>query len=246
MKINKFAFILLTVCAINLQTLMAQGFDPRRTITVSGSAEVKAAPDEVMISMSVETHNMSLDKAREENDTKVASVLTMVRGLGIENKYIQTDYLQAEPRYDERSNAAGVTLEKKFIGYYMTKHIAITLRDISKFETLISSAMKLGTNYINGTEFSTTELRKYRDKARLDAIRAAKEKAIALAGELGQKIGKPIKINEGQREYNFSSNFSSNAPPPDPAFDARWSLAPSIAPGELKITAEVTVTFELE
>src|SRR5438105_15796579 len=105
--------------------------------------------------------------------------------------------MHVEPHYDNRYDN-GQPAERKFLGYYMTKNITITLRDISKFEKLITEALKLGTNYINGIHFQTTELRKFRDQARLDAIRAAKEKAIALAAELGQKIGKPITITENQ------------------------------------------------
>ena len=60
----------------------------------------------------------------------------------------------------------------------------------------------------------TSQLRKYRDEARAKAIRAAKEKAVALAGELGVKIGRPHSISEG---YQYSgggqnrSNFQMSA-----------------------------------
>jgi uncharacterized protein YggE len=235
------------ILGLNLQSIHAQGYDPRHTISVSGSAEVKAIPNEVIISMSVETHDMSLDKAREDNDSKVTSILAMARKFGVEEKFIQTDYLHVEPRYDERTDANGNTTDRRFLGYYMTKNISITLRDISKFERLIAEALKLGTNYIHSTSFETTELRKYRDQARLNAIKAAKEKATALAGELGQKIGKPITISEGsiQPYYgSFNGNFVGNNVRESDAKDIDDNG--SIAPGEIKIGAEVRVTFELE
>jgi uncharacterized protein YggE len=249
MKTYKQLAIASLAFVLNLQAVHAQGYDPRHTISVSGAAEVKAIPNEVIISMSVETHNMSLDNAREDNDEKVTAILAMARKYGVEDKFIQTDYLHVEPRYDERYNNNGEPRERKFLGYYMTKSIMITLRDISKFERVVAEALKLGTNYIQGTSFETTELRKYRDRARIDAIKAAKEKAIALAGELGQKVGKPITITEGAaRPYqaNFKRIGSFNANLSVDSDDKALDENGSVAPGELKIEANVEVTFELE
>jgi uncharacterized protein YggE len=246
MGINKLLVLAIINSGLSVQSIYAQGYDPRHIISVSGDAEVKTIPNEVIISMSVETHDMAIDKARTDNDTKVTAILAMARKYGVEEKLIQTDYLHAEPRYDERTYPNGEPRERKFLGYYMTKSIAITLRDISKFERLITEALKLGTNYINSTVFQTTEIRKYRDKARLDAIQAAKEKATALAGELGQKIGKPISITEVSVRPSVArglANFSSNLGRDD---DNGTYDNGSVAPGEITISAQVSVTFELE
>jgi len=236
-----FIFVIL---ALAVQVSFAQGYDPRRTISVSGSAEIKTPPDQVVIGMSVETDNIILDKAGAENDSKVSAILAMVRKLGVENKYVQTDFIKVEPRYDTPYSPNGEPMERKFLGYFVTKNITITLRDITKFEKLIAESLKLGTNFINNTEFGTTELRKFRDQARLQAINAAKEKAVALAGALGQKVGKPITITEGliNNYYNFSQNAMREAPAPAPPEEGNGS----IAPGEIKIEANVNVTFELE
>jgi uncharacterized protein YggE len=194
--------------------------------------------------MAVETNNTDLDKAREENDKKVSSILAMIKKLGVEDKFIQTDYLSVEPRYDY-INQYENERERKFLGYYMTKSISITLRDVSKFEKLIADALKLGTNYVRGMNFQTTELRKHRDQARLMAIRAAKEKATALATELGQKVGKPIYINESSENVPMykSVRMMQNASWSD---GSGGSTDEVIALGQIEIKASVSVTFELE
>ncbi len=222
----------------------AQNYDPRRTINVTGDAEVKVVPDEVSINFAVETNNTDLDKAREENDKKVSAVIAMVKKLGVEDKFIQTDYLSVEPRFDY-NNQYQNERERKFLGYYMTKNISVTLRDVSKFEKLVADALKIGTNYIRGISFQTTELRKHRDQARLMAVRAAKEKALALAGELGQKVGKPISISESS--YNvpmYKANRMMNQSISDESAGA--SSGEVIALGQIEIKANVSVTFELE
>jgi uncharacterized protein YggE len=239
-----YIFTTLIFAFLCTQYVSAQNYDPRRTISVSGTAEVKVVPNEVVISMAVETNNMSLDKAREENDSKTSAVLSMARKYGIEEKFIQTSHMQVEPRFDNRYNT--YETERKFLGYYVTKNITITLRDVSKFEKFIADALTLGTNYIHSTDFGTTDLRKYKDQARLDAIRAAKEKATALAGELGQKIGKPITITEGsvQPIYGYLRGTMTSNMIRDEGQGADGGG--SVAPGEIKVEANVNVTFELE
>ncbi len=250
MKTFTVIVILLAILCLSGQSLLAQGYDPRHTISVYGHADVKVAPNEVEISMSVETHNFAIDKAREENDSKTSDILSMARKYSIEDKYIQTSYMEVEPRYDQKYDANGHESERNFSGYYVTKHISVTLRDISKFEKFIAEALKFGTNYIQNTSFATTELRKYKDQARLDAIRAAKEKAMALAGELGLKLGKPIMISENgirpSNAYDARWNFSSNLSREEANSASHPEEGSSVAPGELKVEADVSVTFELE
>jgi len=54
----------------------------------------------------------------------------------------------------------------EFIGYFVRKNISITLKDVSKFEQLLSNVLQAGVNYVHGIDFRTTELRKHRDEAR--------------------------------------------------------------------------------
>ncbi|HET9135336.1 MAG TPA: SIMPL domain-containing protein [Candidatus Kapabacteria bacterium] len=238
---KKLLFILFLLSASS--TVFAQGYDPRRTISVQGTAEVMVAPDQVEISMSVETNNVTLDKAREENDSKVSAILAMVKKMGVEDKYIQTDYMSVEPRYDQKYGDNGQPSERVFLGYYMTKHLSITLRDVTKYEKLIAEALKLGTNYVNGATFGISDSRKIKDQARLDAIKSAKEKATALAAELGQKVGKPLMISEGTNSYYPATANTWRAE--SKVYDGN-NEGVSTAPGQIKLEAEVSVVFELE
>jgi len=129
----------------------------------------------------------------------------------------------------------------------------ITLRDLSKFEELLSQSLTAGVNYVQGIEFRTTELRKHRDQARTLAIQAAKEKATALAGELGQKIGEPQTIQEDQSGWwsGYSAWWGSRWGGSMSQYVIQemsgtdWSGRSGIAPGQIDVTARVTVSFEL-
>jgi uncharacterized protein YggE len=221
--------------------------EPRR-ITVTGEAEVRVVPDEVILTLGVETWDKNLDIAKTRNDEIVKKVLALSADYGVPPEHIQTDYMGIEPRYRD-----GYYEERDFIGYFVHKTIVITLRDLSKFEGLLSAALKAGVNYVQGIEFRTTELRKHRDEARALAIQAAKEKASALAGELSQKVGDPLTIQEEQS--GWWSSYGA-------WWGSRWGGAmsqnviqeaggvsaiadSSVAPGQIDVNARVTVSFEL-
>ena len=76
------------------------------------------------------------------------------------------------------------------------RSLGIRLRQVGKFDALISGVVTNGASHVHDVEFRTTELRKHRDVARQMAVRAAKAKADALAAELGVKAGKPVQITE--------------------------------------------------
>ncbi len=218
-------------------------------ITVTGDAEVRVVPDEVILTLGVETWDKELRIAKRQNDERVKAVLALARLAGIESRHIQTDLISLEPRYQdgyEREN---------LIGYFVRKTIVITLKDISQFEDLLTGLLEADVNYIHGIQFRTTELRQHRDQARALAIKAAREKAEALAGELEEQVGKPRTIREDQA--GWWSGYGA-------WWGSRWFGGPAqnviqevggndlagsdgaLAPGQITVRARVTVTFELE
>ena len=218
-------------------------------ISVTGDAEVRVVPDEVILTLGVQTWDKDLDTAKGENDRIVAKVLSLAEEQGIASEHVQTDYVSIEPRYRN-----GYYEASDFIGYFVHKTVVITLRDLDRFEVLLSSALKAGVNYVHGIEFRTTELRQHRDEARALAARAAREKAEALAGELGQSVGEPQLIEEVQSAwvsaYNrwwgmgWNGGMAQNVI--QELSDSGSAMAGTLAPGQISVRAQVSVTFALK
>lgn len=218
-----------------------------RRITTTGEAEVRVVPDEVILTLGVETINKKIEVARGQNDGVVNKVLALATSLGIPAEHVQTDYISIDPRYRN-----GYYEERDFIGYVVHKNVVITLRDLSLFEDLLAGALDAGVNYVHGIEFRTTELRQHRDQARALAIRAAREKAAALAAELGQDVGEPLSIVEEQSSwwsgYNawWSSRWGGGmAQNTIQEIGGASVLSDGVAPGQIDVNARVSVTFEL-
>jgi len=222
-----------------------------RSISVTGAAEVRVTPSQVNIIFGVETLNKVLSAATNENDTRVQAVVRSIQRLGVATKDIQTDFVQVEPRYDDLST--GTVLRH----YTVRKTVAVTLNDVSKFEQCLSGALQAGASHVIGVQFLTTDLRRYRDEARARAIRAAREKADALAAELNARVGKVVTIQEygGSAPWHSYNNAWSgvryggsgvNQVSVQASGASGELVGQAVALGQIGITASVNVSFELE
>jgi uncharacterized protein len=223
-----------------------------RTISVSGDAEIKVAPDEVTISLGVESFDKDLSKSKKENDERIKRIISAAKSAGIEDKRISTEQLSIEPRYSSGGSYSG-SGKPVIEGYVVRRSVQVVLRDITRFDPVLSATIEAGANIVHGVQFTTTELRKYRDQAREMAMKAALEKATALARTMGMKPGKPRAISEGGggwwsgygawgfggRSMSFAQNVSQNV----------GGGAPSegtLAPGQISVSANVSIVFDLE
>src|SRR5438876_3938433 len=144
-------------------------------VSVSGDAQLNVVPDRVTILLGVETRSKNLDEASSQNDLLIRQVLAAARRLEVNASDIQTDFIHVDLAYKNNDDST-------LVDYYkVTKEVQVVLKDVSKFESLVSAVLHAGANHIYGIDFSTSELRKYRDQARALATKAAMEKANDLA-----------------------------------------------------------------
>ena len=212
-----------------------------RLISVVGTAEINVNPDEVVLDIAVDSRDKVLGTAKSGNDARVRSVLTLARTAGVEAKDVQTSALGMQPEYSEEKTP-------RLLDYQVSQSIVITLRDLSKYETLMSQFLEAGVNRVNGVSFRVAEPRKYRDEARSRAIAAAKEKAAAMASQLGQTLGKPWVISEesGGSMFNYMAVQNVTVQNATRSSGGEAAEESTVAPGQVTIRASVDVSFELE
>lgn len=218
--------------------LAAQQHRDFPSISTSGSAEIKVVPDIIEISIGVETSNADLAKAKNENDAAVERIIATAKARNIDAAKIQTGYLTIDPTYRDEGRL-------RVRSYTVRKTIAIESNDLAGFESLISALIADGANHVNGVQFRTSELRRHRDEARRLAIKAAQEKARLLAEGLGRRVGKAYTISEGADYGGWSSAAAQNTFQVASS-GGRGETEGSLAPGRISVTANVSVTFELE
>jgi uncharacterized protein len=180
--------------SINVQA-QSETCSGNNTISVSGEAEVLVVPDEVILTLGVQTGDKVLRTAKSLNDEIVKKALAITRSAGISPQYTQTGYINIRPVYRDYE------LFGQFLGYSVRKVITIRLKEIAIFENLLTDLLEAGITHVHGIEFRTSELRVHRDTARRKAINAAKDKARALTREAGRTL---CKINSiGEPSYGY-------------------------------------------
>ena len=230
-KVLCFLLVVFTTCC-----LWAQEKAPARGVTTTGTAEVNVVPDQVLLQIGVENQSPRPKSAKSATDATSRKILAALKEFGIDAKDIQTTYLSLQPQFDYRKGMR--------VSYFSAEQsLTVKLRDTSKIDEVLDALIRAGGNRVDGIEYQSSEMRKYRDQARDSAVKAAREKAEALAKALGQQIGKAYSVEEerpqGFSPYPYAANVAmetvSKAKP----------MGPSTSPGEMKVNAMVTVTFDL-
>lgn len=237
--------ILVAACMVILSCgalCRAAGTEEQHRITVNGDAVVYAQPDKVTINFGVETWDNSIAMAKKKNNDVMNRAIAAVRKLGVENKDIQTDYLNIEPRYKSEYQ------KQSFLGFFVSNTMAVTIADPGKLEELVEKLLGAGIERIDGVQFQVTEFKKFREQARELALKAAREKAEKMAAVLGLGIGAATQISEGYSGWSgwgsyrqaMTQNVVQEAP-------SGGGEAPgTIALGKISVRASVSVTFELQ
>lgn len=169
-----------------------------RTIQVSGTGVIYVTPDRVLIDLGLQSTGVTPDAAQVNNLNAVQKVTAAIHAVGVDPKDIATDGYIVYPVYDD-----GNSLVIK--GYRIDHTVSITLRDISKVADVLIAAFKAGANEVQNVQFYTSELRKYRDQARSLAMKAAGEKAQALAVDGGAQAGYLMNASENSWSRYYGS-----------------------------------------
>ena len=216
---------------------------PPPLVTTTGNSEVKVVPDLADLRFDIELRNTNLKTALAQEAEKMSQLVAALKAAGIGERDLQTSQVTINPVYQQENGTYAETAKIAFFSVSQT--VGCTLRDIQKITAITTRAIDAGANRVSGVTLRTSKLRQYRDQARVMAVKAAKEKALALAGELGSKVGKPHSITEQSSEIPtllLGNSFAQNvaAAPGDSGSNSAFE------PGTISISATVTVAFVLE
>ncbi|HEV7396739.1 MAG TPA: SIMPL domain-containing protein [Pyrinomonadaceae bacterium] len=224
---------------------VAQKDGPVPSITVNGQAEVMVVPDQVVFTLTVDNLKLELNAAREETEADVKKVFALAQSYKVPPQNVQTYYIHVSERYEKDENNKPAV----FKGYAVSQTIVILLPDISRFESMFSELLTAGISDVSNVDFRLSKPRQYMDQARTLALKAAREKAVAMASDLGQKVGNPLSITEvgtdisSAYESGSSSNYSNNIS--SSITDSVPDNKTSVAPGMMSVTARVKVIFAI-
>jgi uncharacterized protein YggE len=167
-------------------------------------------------------------KAKAVVDQTIGRIVQLAQELQVPDTGLITAAVNIEPRYaDER--------ETKMLGYQATRMVTILLKDITKLDALLDGAVQAGANRNFNVELSSSKLEHIRQQALEAALDAAKAQAQAVVQRLGARLGavRTISLEKAPATALYSAGrVAANA--------ARF------LPGDIKVDAEVNLTYTLE
>ena len=207
-----------------------------RTITVVGNGEIKASPDIAYINISIVTTSPKADEALKENADKTTNVLNKIKSIIGKDDTVKTSSYSLSPvyQYDKATRKSNLT------GYTATNELIVETRDLDKLGNLIDETTGMGANRINGPRFDITDRENYKRKALRVAIGDAKTTAKVVADAAGVELVQiiqitpsytyPVPVHRGMMESKVMAADQAATP---------------IEPGDLTVTANVTISYEI-
>jgi uncharacterized protein len=212
-------------------------------INVSGVGKVSIKPDLAVISLGIESQEISVADAQTKASEAMDKVMGPLKAQGVDDKDIQTQYFNIAQvnRWDSYGEKNTV------VGYRVTNTVIVKVRDVEKAGTIIDAVVVAGGDLtrINNIDWTVEEPSAIYKQARVLAMKYAKEKAKQMADEGGVKLGDITYIAENNNTYyqpygNYMSNGDMLVAIPAPT-----TVAAPISVGQLEISTTVQVTYSI-
>jgi uncharacterized protein len=154
-----------------------------RTIRVTGFGRVAMVPDQVTLTVGVETVGGNAVDALRSNNDAARSVIDVLKRRGVESKDLFTANLTVNPRYDDRGQPTA--------GYTVSNTVMATLREVGSVGAIVDAVVEVAseTIRIHGLSFGIGDSDAATRVARERAVADAKSKAAELASAVGASVG---------------------------------------------------------
>ncbi|RJP50242.1 MAG: DUF541 domain-containing protein [Anaerolineaceae bacterium] len=231
------SFVLLAALVLSACGPAAVASGGGRTLNVTGVGQVFITPDIAYLYIGVHTEQPTAAEAVSANNAQTQQVIDALKNFGVDEKDIHTSSFSIWPidRYDP---ATGTNTGEKY--YAVDNQVYITARDLTKLGALLDTVVKAGANSINSIQFDLADKTEVMKQARAEAVKNAQAQAEELAGLASVSLVEITNISYADStpyvyaEYGRGGGgggIQANVP---------------IEPGQMTITANVSVTYEIK
>jgi uncharacterized protein len=225
------SLLALPVSAQEITTNPASG--PVNSITVNGFGEASGTPDVAYITLGIDTVNTDVGQAVEQANTQMDAIIAALGEAGVVPEDIQTAYFNVYSDFFDANNQP--TTDRV---YHVQNSVTVTVRDTSQVSGVINAALEAGANSVNGLSFGIADTSSLEQEARQAAVDDARQRAQQLADIFGVTLGDAIIITEVPAGYFPGMPYASQV-------GLGGAGGPQIAPGQLQVSVQVSVTFAI-
>jgi Uncharacterized conserved protein len=231
-------FCIILLLTLGLSNIKAQNgeknFIDKPYIEVTGKAEMEIIPDQIYLNITI-----------NEKDNKGKVVLA-----------------QAEKEMISKLNSLGIDTKKdlsvkdmssNFKNYWIKNSQIMTSKEYQLLVTTAQTAGKvmqglenIGISNVSIERVDHTKIEQFRKEVKVNAVRAAKEKAVEMAQAIGQTAGKALYIRETDNSnYMYLSKASNIKVRGAALMESSDAAVPDIEFEKIKLEYQVSANFEL-
>lgn len=201
-----------------------------RSISVTGTGTIEAAPDMATLMIGVTTQGSTAAEALAANSKATDAVIARLTASGIEARDMQTSNLSINPNWTGYDSSTPT-----ISGYVASNMLTVRVRALDTTGAVLDAAVADGANTLNGLTFGLANPEPAYDEARKEAVADARAKAELLATAAGVKLGAVLSVSDAGATTD-----------PVPMYrDAVQASAVPVVGGELGLVANVSVTWEI-
>lgn len=204
-----------------------------RRVDVTGTSIIKVKPDMLHWSVSAQYEANELSEIKRAIDRATEDVIDMLRRAGVKEEDIQTSGIMVYKNYLDPNNPN----VKRFNG---SNSISFVLRDISKYSDLSESFFDIENVFTSSPAFDYSGKVETRERAREDALLAARKKAEDMARVMGVTLGRVYAIEEQPDTY-YTPVYNSME-----RMESSYQNSGVFSEGQINIEARVRVIYELQ
>ena len=176
-----------------------------RHISIVGNAQLKAKPDIVVVSLTVESIKTKSATAKQEVDSRVNDLLDGLSDFDIDEENVSASNISTRPRYDYAKNG-----KENISGYSASRNLIVTFNDIKKLSSFMDFALEVKINQITNVQFKSSKEEQLKAEVLALAVKDAKEKGESLANAFGAKLGRIYSINSSSNQFRNAYGANRN------------------------------------
>ncbi len=212
---------------------------PPSVLTVRGSGEVAARPDQAVIRLGAVVQAGEASEAQHGVNRILENAVERIKALSIPENKITTVGLSLSPVYAGRGRSGGHDEEPRIVGYRARSSIEVEVEDTGKAGEVIDAGISTGANQVEGISFGLKDDTPYRLQALRMAMENARLKARKMAEAGGFVLGAVKEVVEQQSDLISPRGAVVRAL-------ASAEAATPVQPGEIRVEASVMVKYRIE
>ena len=205
-------------------------------LSVDGIASLQVVPNVVDVSMTLSVEKSRPKPAMAGLRTQQAALIAALQSAQVTRAQLALSNVDLHPVYHSHPR------NHETRGYEASVTIVVELRDFARIAEVMETGASIGVRRMS-TRFRSTELPRLKKRVRELAFQAASAKAAQIAGLMNVKLGRIVKLSEGQSGNGWGAspfaNYNANE------FVAAPTSQDKILPGAQPLTLTVQVSYEL-